>query len=252
MFNKDEMQRELKEFMCGFLVSIERVYAEDAGALIGHPGHSASEVPPADARVESSTLWTTVDAMYDYGVLGLANADMHDRISRGYAIDAQYADMELFLSRIDALGEYMDEDSVVFPTLARRAMRTYVARWVLDGGDRYSGDIGMGELSFAELALLADMDERSVRNAASGSTPSLRSEISGKRALIAVEEARRWLEGRKGFVPTKLVDGAIANRAPVSITVQREIFDRLTDLAVESKLSLEEYLDRLTKEDQKC
>jgi hypothetical protein len=56
-------------------------------------------------------------------------------------------------------------------------------------------------MSISELALLADMSERSVRNALiMEGTGRLNADKSGD---IENAEARRWLEGRRGFVPTQ-------------------------------------------------
>ena len=59
-------------------------------------------------------------------------------------------------------------------------------------------------LTLVELALLAGMGNiRSVRNAQFNKTDPLAFIKEGAQVLITVEEARRWLKGRKGFVPTK-------------------------------------------------
>lgn len=70
-----------------------------------------------------------------------------------------------------------------------------ISRWEA----RHSLDDG-SELSITQLALLADMNERSVRNAAS---------LDGEARLtlkpdqmVSNGEARRWLAGRRGFRPT--------------------------------------------------
>lgn len=59
-------------------------------------------------------------------------------------------------------------------------------------------------LTLVELALLAGMSNiRSVRNAQFSKADPLSFIKEGAQVLITVEEARRWLKGRKGFVPTK-------------------------------------------------
>jgi hypothetical protein len=66
----------------------------------------------------------------------------------------------------------------------------------------------MSHLTLAEVALLANMDERSVRNAANPKlTNPLKTEQVGQRSLVRPDEARRWLAGRKGYVPTQAYDG---------------------------------------------
>jgi hypothetical protein len=105
-----------------------------------------------------------------------------------------------------------------------RAVQTAVARMVLDGGERYTdfavsehglGNGDWGYLTLSEVALLANMDERSVRNAANPKLPDpLKTEAMGKRSLVKPEEARRWLAGRKGFIPTSKGATDDAHRPP--------------------------------------
>lgn len=72
----------------------------------------------------------------------------------------------------------------------------------------------MNHLTIAETALLANMDERSVRNAANPKLPDpLKTQQFGKRSLIDLKEARQWLAGRKGFIPTKACEET-AQRPP--------------------------------------
>lgn len=67
-------------------------------------------------------------------------------------------------------------------------------------------DLDMGEsLSLKDLAILADMSERSVRNALSASGDAqLRTTRIGGSEWVDNDEARRWLAMRRGFVPTRL------------------------------------------------
>lgn len=59
-------------------------------------------------------------------------------------------------------------------------------------------------LTLVELTLLAGMGNiRSVRNAQFSKTDPLAFIKEGNKVLITVEEARRWLQGRNGFVPTQ-------------------------------------------------
>jgi hypothetical protein len=74
------------------------------------------------------------------------------------------------------------------------------ARACLEGGQ---------DRDVPQVALLAEMSERSVRNALSLDGPAgLRSKRADardgeKRTLIENQEAKRWLAGRRGFRPTK-------------------------------------------------
>jgi hypothetical protein len=56
-------------------------------------------------------------------------------------------------------------------------------------------------LSVAEIAVLADMNERSVRNATSAEGDARL--VLQHDGTVANVEANRWLSGRRGFIPTK-------------------------------------------------
>ena len=88
-------------------------------------------------------------------------------------------------------GEAADQKAIGLAELAALAS----ARYALDSG--YS-------MSLADIALLADMDERSVRNAlhAKGSAGLLATRSAGNALQVAAVEASRWLEGRRSFRPT--------------------------------------------------
>ena len=74
----------------------------------------------------------------------------------------------------------------------------YEATWA-----RLSLDMGEG-LSLKDLAILADMNERSVRNALSASGEAqLRTTGSSDSEWVDNDEARRWLAMRRGFIPSR-------------------------------------------------
>jgi hypothetical protein len=197
-FSKQELYKELEWFMPTFAHSVERMYGAGASVLMRSPG-GLQQRPDIDA-LQQTPLWSTLGVMYDYGFLGIDSPEC----TMG---EGPFADVELFMTGLDDLDEYLREDDGGVPRLCQQTVAMAVARHVLDGGDRYrlyeDADHLLGRLTFAELALLADMDERSVRNAANPKLPDpLKSVVLGKRSLIPIEEAQRWLSGRKGFVPT--------------------------------------------------
>ena len=68
------------------------------------------------------------------------------------------------------------------------------ARWKLDGSE---------QLSFREVALLAGLDERTVRNAASSKGKGrLKTENFDGKTLVNATTAYAWLARKKGFKPT--------------------------------------------------
>lgn len=242
MITKTELQTELRDFMTRFAASIERLYgAGTGGGLLGHPGSSTRDLAAEDALIEESPLWRAVCDMYDYGIQGkkmewLGNDDSLSDI---------YADVELFLRGLDSLSLYLEEDEVPWPTRAIRVVRTAVARHLLDGGTRYTDyeDGFFGALSLGEVALLADMDERSVRNAANLKLANpLVTESIGKRTVVSVEEARRWLVGRKGFVSTGGSAQQKETSLRIDITLPIDLASRLKFQAKASGLTVDEFI----------
>lgn len=263
-FTKEDLKAELRVFMLGFARSVERMFVPGCGAaMLGlAPGTNLHDVVPEqiDSTGNTSTLWCTVLSMYDFGIQGLrvpgslygARADGHSQI-----MDADECDVEMFLTGLESLELYFLEDAVPRPELAIRTVLTAAARHVLEGGARdviHEGQVETGYLTFQDVALLADMDERSVRNAANPKLPDpLVTESFGKRTVIAVGEARRWLAGRKGFVPTRDV-GALPKAAPdpLAATIPRDLQVRIKRLAEGSDVGpwdlLRDLLDKHEKE----
>lgn len=202
-YTKSQLQNELFGFMACF--------GQQVAALYGAADRSWAE----SAGLETSALWMAVSEMYDYGASGIPTADLLP----GGRIQGAHAQAEMFLLALDTspMRFYLESMGAGLPRLAMHAVKLAVARMVLDGGERHTdygaqehgilnGDFGC--LTIAEVALLANMDERSVRNAANPKLPEhLKTEPSGKRVVVKPEEARRWLAGRKGFVKTKPYTG---------------------------------------------
>lgn len=249
--SKTNMQAELKEFLFSFPKSIGRIYSPSrAGALLGFPNKRVYDIEPEDARIEDTDLWRVVNEMYDFGVCGIM---VEGRPDLGFEqqLDGEFCDAELFLRGLESMKLYFEEDEVKVPNLAILAVRTAVARHVLEGGYRYTGyDDGAGaDLSFEEMALLADMDERSVRNAANPKLPNpLLTKQLGKRTYVDRLVARKWLAERKGFVPTQTGDAQAApnvQMVPVMVNLPEDTMVRLTARAKESGLSLSAVIESL-------
>ena len=63
-----------------------------------------------------------------------------------------------------------------------------------------------GFLNLKEIAVLAQMDEKSVRNATQPGAPDrLHTRKSGTRTVVDSKEALRWLKNRRNFEPTTVV-----------------------------------------------
>lgn len=117
---------------------------------------------------------------------------------------------------------------------------------------------GDHDLNLETLALLAGVDERTVRNAVTaGNIATIK---SGSDTLVANQEARRWLNSRPDFKPTKYRNEDIANGSDVTtatafgqfIALKREAQNltigdvtKDTDIDVDTLLDLEKGIDRI-------
>jgi len=227
-FTKVSMQEQLALFVRGFASSVDRVL-----------NSSLSDDMDDSERVKKTTLWQVADAFYEYGINGIPC----EGLGAGEVIDGQFADVELFLNHIEQLDAYLSEDSVVLPHFAKKAAQAAVARHVLEGGQRYALSIEdeIGYLGLAEIALLAKMDEKSVRNAAnSKNNDPLKTETIGKRSMVSVTEARRWLAGRKGYVPTRATNSQ--DELFDNLSLPRSLTEVLKQKAEQSGLSVATFL----------
>lgn len=241
-FSKNEMQAELLEFMQGYANSVERLY-----------GGNVAELLSTIDFIQQTNLWISMSEMYDCGVLGIPVAELINDLQ----IDGSHADAEVFFNCIatNAMEGYLSEDDVIYPKKCIHTVRIAVARVVLEGGERYTdygaGEHGLGNgdwgyLTLSEVALLADMDERSVRNAVNPKANNpLKTESVGKRSLITPSEAKRWLVDRKGFVPTQL--DYVENNRVVNkeISLPEDVVTLLNLKAEQSGLSLVDFIKKV-------
>lgn len=100
--------------------------------------------------------------------------------------------MGLFLSIFERYINYIEDSKYKF------LYDVTSARWTLDNGD---------SLNLKELALLAGVDERTVRNAASSKDAiSLKTQKSGGSTIVDNDEAKRWLTNRPDFKATEYIE----------------------------------------------
>ena len=233
-FSKTEMQEELFNFMSQFGQDIARLYGD-----LDHAWTSRE-------AILESPLWKAASDMYDYGVTGTPSRALYP----GGHVDGVYGNLERFLRGIDTpnMRLFLEESDNSPPRLTMLAVQTAVARMVLDNGWRHT-DYGamengglkgdMNHLTLAEVALLASMDERSVRNAANPKlTNPLKTEQVGQRSLVKPDEARRWLAGRKGYVPTQAYDGPRTPSYDLTLNdLPKEFFEQIQREAAETGIS---------------
>lgn len=241
-FSLAELKGELREFIVSFSQAME---------IMVRP-RSVPEIYPGDvdgAQVQDTWLWEAVIEMYKFGVLGAPS----DKFGAGHIIDGEHADAEMFLRGLGSMSPYLEDKGVPWPKLAILTVRTAVARHALEGGDRYTDyeDSELNYLSLPEMALLANMDERSVRNAANPKLPGALKTVSvGKRTFVEREVAKQWLLGRKGFIPSgmhswrSLVPATPAS-TPAAIALPEDLAARIEQLASAAAQAVPEYLRML-------
>lgn len=201
MFTKQAMETELTAFIGAYLQSVQRIF-ELGGAI------QAGELDPREQR-----LFRVCSDLYDFAFKGIIPATNElQQLNEESMIDGYLADIELFLQSLERPNPYQkyfwEEDGVQPPSMAVKTVQAAVARYVLYGGERYTTPEELGSswtsLSFQDLALLADMDEKSVRNAANPKVNDpLITQTSGRRTWISRADAYTWLKKRRGFIPTQ-------------------------------------------------
>ena len=145
----------------------------------------------------------TVEQFYDYGILGICEVPF-ENIDGATEWTFAYG-LILDCSKSQLISESQNGD----PVDAKKcllAARAFFARLVLDGDERVSLEENsppIDMLSISEVAILADLDERTVRNATSKNAPNrLETALDGSTICIPRLAAIEWLKNKRGFVPS--------------------------------------------------
>lgn len=133
----------------------------------------------ARERVKSSRAWERLSALYDYAIDGI-QPDGVDNTS-------------IVIDGAEVLSLTTTENYA--PAAAwRQIVRLADGRAAIDLGE---------EILLDKLALLAKVDERTVRNAISSG--ELRANKTNGAIFIENASARTWLNGRRGYKPTRIL-----------------------------------------------
>lgn len=219
-FSREEMHQELRMALYQTVRCIRVISNEKVGSVLFEgldfkkPENGPLWLLDADSVPDDFNFdpkaWVVVDTMdrlYDYAILGVARLPIYrmaDETEYTMAAAYVYDTWNMKLVREMTMGDGV--------SLAKchHVAELGAARVALDGGERYFGfdrNTPDSALTIREIALLAGMEESSVRNAAvKGKAGALKTFQEDGSTLVAREDALEWLKGRKGFVPTTFRD----------------------------------------------
>ena len=182
-FSTDEMLEEFATELKAWLRSIEPCLVGNPCALLGTDMlKSTSEL--TTESIVTQPIVHDLTQLYRYGCYGEGLVQPEDHL--------------------EGPVHFLEETLKGFQaTKALTVIRLATARWMLDTGDL--------DLTIDQIALLANMDEKSVRNAANPKNrDALKTYSHDGRTYVKVVDARDWLSRRRGFVPTRVVEGGLA------------------------------------------
>jgi hypothetical protein len=220
-FTKAEMLEEFREviyqyargvsFALGGPVGYQALFGGERRELDADVLHFMKpDVRAIDQSFTIDDLYVTrsVEQFYDYGLMGVRNMEP---VESGGANDWTFAyGLVWDTSHSILISESLNGE----PVTAKKclcAAKAFFARLVLDGNERTSiyGDeiIPSDMLSIPEVAILAGLDERTVRNATSkNATNRLETDVVDNSIFIPREAALVWLQNKRGFIPTRVGD----------------------------------------------
>ena len=190
---EDTLRAELAAIIVVMGRQIE-LWSNSSGLAARFGGWNADdEARPEEVDLESFLAAKQILAAYRYAFHPTAD-DGHDLQDLG-----EFAELLSGLPREDFHSDVHDFPNVGSPSAIEDTFRAAAARSAIDGIDG-----GMtSNLSIRQLALLADMSEGAVRNAMTLSGEARLSAIPGAKPVsFEIDEARRWLQGRRGYRPT--------------------------------------------------
>lgn len=178
-----------------------------------------------DSRHGRCRLWPEIAYMWEYAEKGIYREEFFTTCA-----DDFFSDAARLLSAVNGYNAWHGEE---FGQTILKVIIKFCARIKLDFDSDFEsalnspfGEVGtlqsewfpqmsMKDLTLLELALLAGMTNiRSVRNAQYVTDEALNFYKDGTKVLITVADARQWLAGRIGFVPSTnlpTADGVVIN-----------------------------------------
>ena len=139
-----------------------------------------------------SQAWIELNELYEYAVNGVVAGSQYDT--------ANYADRSYIVTNGEAIVEFVSTSSYRLLQEWRDLFWMADGRFALDGGEH---------VSITKIALLANVDQRTVRNAVSAGNLVVSTQdkmFEHDTVFVENASARRWLLSRKGFKPTPLIN----------------------------------------------
>jgi hypothetical protein len=256
-FTKEEMLSELADSLWSWakglsLVIDQQLVVNLLGTLNAEEIHDFQGTlfddgafPWFKQRVATWPIVETTAEMYDFGMLGIARYSTRDMDSESSYTYVSAFLLDLCESRIQQEVEAFGQG--YFPQMALIAAQTAAARMILEEED----DIfyvfpGQGEserLTIRDVALLAKMEERSVRNAANPKRPKfLRTVSEDGKTYVKPADARAWLKDRGRYLPVvRDQSSAARDLADTSFADTTEAWSYIVDRFRSLELTADEF-----------
>ena len=186
---------------------VEGIRQQIFGADDAFPYFNKEKEHEYKEKVNSSPAWQTLSNLYDYAVDGIEPPDL------------------------DVVNTVLDGAEILSLLATKNYEPASIWNRIVRLGDgRHAIDEGM-DIELDKLALLANVDERTVRNAISNDILQAR-KIDG---TIYVENtsALKWLEGRRGYQPTKRISETVQTLASIQTPDELGTFLRERRLLLE-------------------
>lgn len=175
---RTQAEDELKKLIRGAAHIADTHFGEGAGAAMLRVKDLPAEWQDADIDVSRFPIYLMLMSLHRYAF---------EAVGDGNEIDYLH-ELGDFVDGI-CRAPLMDAN----PKCCQQVRDIAVARWKLDSNE--------DDLTIRELALLARLDERSVRNAASKS--EFQTKKFGNQVFIEPDDARAWLSNRRNFQATR-------------------------------------------------
>lgn len=208
----------IEELFCHHVTPETKISREDIAQEVAaaHAGHLEAEATKYRCTAEeldrvlggAGHFITIANSYYDYAVEGVLDT------AHSATRDGEWLDFASFLNQSHWEAEFHGANYRT--TCTDKLFKLGAIRARLDEdtlGDAATNalphifhDQGCGYLTLGEIAVLAQMNEKSVRNATQPKAPDrLHTRKEGTRTVVDSHEALRWLKGRRHFKPTVLV-----------------------------------------------